>query len=120
MPIERFGRPSSSASSPWRISRDAFRLMFEDCKARARGVLGATVTFFFGSSQVHECQEAGPLPEPGLPLCDPPSLLSFGGSLLRLFRRLEDVLVDEAGHGAAQHAERVPAEVRPLVRDQRR
>jgi len=30
-------------------------------------------------------------------------------------RRLEDVLLDEAGDGAAQHAERVPAEVRPIV-----
>src|SRR5438128_6799804 len=76
-----------------------------------------------------KCQEAGPSRDPAS-LCATPSLLSFGGclsprrvacgDLVRLVGRLEDVLVDEAGHGAAQHTERVPAKVRPRVRYQRR
>src|SRR5438128_7832751 len=54
------------------------------------------------------------------PQVDPRQLLTFGGRLVRVLRRVEDVLVGEAGYGPAQHAERVPAEVRPLVRHQRR
>ena len=53
--------------------------------------------------------------------CATPVLLSFGGRLLvRLLRHLEDILVHEAGHGGAKHAERVPVDVRSFVRHQRR
>src|SRR5438552_13381961 len=87
---------------------------------RAReAVLGANVTFFFGRRRSTNAGRPGPSRNPAS-LVRPPSLLSFGGRLVRVLRRVEDVLVGEAGYGPAQHAERVPAEVRPLVRDERR
>ena len=76
MPIRRTGSPSEVASSSLRICCDDFRCILARwiVSPLARHQEDSSVTFFDLPPAPEQPQEAGPLAEPGLLTCDPPSM----------------------------------------------